>query len=239
MIMEQDELCLIMRDFPDLPLRDVVFRTLRRGIHQGLLTPGERLIEIQLAKRLGVSRTPIREAIRMLELEGLVIMLERRGAIVSNITSKNLNDVLEVRLAMEKFVSGLACERITPEEMEELEKACALFKEAIEKDDVTLMATRDKDFHDLIYKATGNNVILKLMANMQEQMYRYRLEYLKDQAAHQTLIEEHDELLSSLKEGNKEKAEEVAVRHVEGQRKYILKLIGNDNEKTVKNGSEV
>lgn len=226
--MKQDELCVIMREFPDLPLRDVVFRTLRRGIHRGLLTPGERLIEIQLANRLGVSRTPIREAIRMLELEGLVVMLQRRGAVVSNITSKNLNDVLEVRLAMEKFATGLACERISPDEIEELENALRLFEEAVEKDDLTLMATRDKEFHDLIFKAAGNDVIVKLMANMQEQMYRYRLEYLKDREAHKTLINEHREIFVSLKDGNREKAEETAVKHVEGQRKYILKLIGDD-----------
>ncbi len=228
--MQQDELCLIMREFRDLPLRDVVFRTLRRGIHQGLLVPGERLIEIQLANRLGVSRTPIREAIRMLENEGLVVMLQRRGAVVSRITRKDLNDVLEVRLSMEKFATGLACERITPEELEELSRAEELFEEAVEKDDITLMATRDKDFHDLIYKATGNTVILKQIDNMQEQMYRYRLEYLKDKDAHKNLINEHSTICSSLKAGDRARAEEMAVRHVEEQRKYILKLIGDGKE---------
>ena len=217
-----------MREFPDLPLRDVVFRTLRRGIHQGLLTPGERLIEIQLANRLGVSRTPIREAIRMLELEGLVVMLQRRGAVFSEITRKNLNDVLEVRLDMERFATGLACERITPEAVRKLEEAAALFVESIEKDDITLMATRDAEFHSLIYQAANNDVLMKLIGNMQEQMYRYRIEYLKDKDAHETLIREHRDILESLRDRNKEKAEETAVRHVEEQRKYILQII---NEK--------
>ena len=223
--MEQDELCMIMREFPDLPLRDVVFRTLRRGIHQGLLTPGERLIEIQLAERLGVSRTPIREAIRMLELEGLVVMLVRRGAVVSDITPKNLNDVLEVRLNLETFATGLACERITPEALEELQRAEKSFAEALDEDDINLMAVRDKDFHDLIYKAADNEVLLKLIANMQEQMYRYRLEYLKDRDARGNLMKEHGEIIAALRNGDREKAEKTAERHVEGQRKYILELI--------------
>ena len=77
-----------------LPLRDVVFNTLRQAILTGELKPGERLMEIHLADRLGVSRTPIREAMRKLELEGLVVMIPRKGAQVARITEKNLKDVL-------------------------------------------------------------------------------------------------------------------------------------------------
>lgn len=84
-----------------LPLRDVVFNTLRKAILTGELKPGERLLEIHLANQLGVSRTPIREAIRKLELEGLVIMMPRRGAEVAQITEKSLRDVLEVRRALD------------------------------------------------------------------------------------------------------------------------------------------
>ncbi|MBQ7676990.1 MAG: GntR family transcriptional regulator, partial [Lachnospiraceae bacterium] len=90
-----DELKLNMDEY--LPLRDVVFNTLRDAILTGKIEPGERLMELHLAKKLGVSRTPIREAIRMLELEGLVVNMPRRGAQVSKITEKDLRDVLEVR----------------------------------------------------------------------------------------------------------------------------------------------
>ena len=95
-----------------LPLRDVVFNTLRKAILRGELKPGERLMEIQLANKLGVSRTPIREAIRKLELEGLVLMIPRKGAEVAQITEKNMQDVLEVRKALEELSVQLACERI-------------------------------------------------------------------------------------------------------------------------------
>ena len=103
-----------------LPLRDVVFQTLRQAILRGELEPGERLMEIHLANRLGVSRTPIREAIRKLELEGLVVMIPRRGAIVASITEKDLKDVLEVRRTLEIMAGEIACERITPELLEQL-----------------------------------------------------------------------------------------------------------------------
>ena len=96
-----------------LPLRDVVFQTLRQAILYGELKPGERLMEIKLANRLGVSRTPVREAIRMLELEGLVVMEPRKGAHVAKITEKDLNDVLEVRMGLEELVVQFASKRIT------------------------------------------------------------------------------------------------------------------------------
>lgn len=98
-----------------LPLRDVVFNTLRQAILTGELKPGERLMEIHLADRLGVSRTPIREAIRKLELEGLVVMIPRKGAQVARITEKNLKDVLEVRRALDMLAVRLACSRMDDE----------------------------------------------------------------------------------------------------------------------------
>lgn len=105
-----------------LPLRDVVFYTLRQAILKGELDPGERLMEMQLAEQLGVSRTPIREAIRKLELEGLVVMIPRRGAIVAKITEKDLRDVLEVRSSLERLSTELACDRIKEETIEELRR---------------------------------------------------------------------------------------------------------------------
>lgn len=98
-----------------LPLREVVFKTLRNAIVHGEFEPGERLMEVTLAKRLGVSRTPVREAMRMLELEGLVVMIPRRGAEVARITTKDLSDALEIRMALEDLAAGLACKRIDDE----------------------------------------------------------------------------------------------------------------------------
>ncbi len=117
-----------------LPLRDVVFNTLRRAILKGEQKPGERLMEIALADKLGVSRTPIRESIRNLELEALVVMAPRKRAKVASITERDLNDVLEVRKGMEVLAISLACERITMEEMEHLEEIEAHFQTLIESD---------------------------------------------------------------------------------------------------------
>ena len=107
------------------PLREVVSETLRQAIQDGVLKPGERLMEIPLAEELGVSRTPIREAIRKLELEGFVVMIPRRGTYVANISLKDITQVFEIRSALEELAAGLAAERITEEEIETLERnAC-------------------------------------------------------------------------------------------------------------------
>ena len=100
-----------------LPLREVVFNTLRKAILTGQLKPGDRLMEVHLANKLGVSRTPIREAIHKLEQEGLVTMVPRRGAEVAKITERSLQDVLEVRRALDVLSVELACERISEEEL--------------------------------------------------------------------------------------------------------------------------
>ena len=138
-----------------LPLREVVFNTLRRAILRGELVPGQRLMEIQLAEKMGVSRTPVREAIRKLELEGLVVMIPRKGAEVAHISGKNLRDVLEVRRALEELAGELACKRMTEEELRQLEKANHKFISVLGSDDITVIAQADEAFHGLIYPAKG------------------------------------------------------------------------------------
>ena len=170
-----------------LPLRDVVFKTLRQAILKGELEPGERLMEIQLAERLGVSRTPIREAIRKLELEGLVLMIPRKGAEVAKISENNLRDVLEVRRSLEELAIDLACQRITEEELAQLNQAEVDFKAAIENGDAMQIAQTDENFHEIIYNSTKNQKLVQILNNLREQMYRYRLEYIKDADKRQIL----------------------------------------------------
>ena len=141
------ELKMDVNDY--LPLRDVVFNTLRQAILRGEMEPGERLMEIQLADKLGVSRTPIREAIRKLELEGLVIMIPRKGAEVAHITEKDMRDVLEVRAALEELAATLACRNVTPERIEELKMANKRFEAAIISKDVVAIVDADVNFHDI------------------------------------------------------------------------------------------
>ena len=222
-----DKLKVNMNEY--LPLRDVVFNTLRQAIITGEFAPGERLMEIALANRLGVSRTPVREAIRKLELEGLVVMIPRKGAEVAKITEKDLRDVLEVRSSLEELAAELAAERMNDEVKEKLEKALKEFEEAIESDDNAGIADSDVDFHDVIFEATGNARLIQIINNLREQMYRYRLEYVKDTEYHTVLLNEHRELAKAMVEGRKEDARKIMKRHIDNQEMTVIRNIKEEN----------
>ena len=208
-----------------LPLRDVVFNTLRQAILRGELKPGERLMEIQLANKLGVSRTPIREVIRKLELEGLVLMIPRKGAEVADITEKSLKDVLEVRRALEELSVKLTCDRITKEEIKELEQAAENFRKTMKSKDITEIAEADVRFHDVIYTATKNQKLIQLLNNLHEQMYRYRIEYLKDEEVYPKLLKEHKEIIERINRGEKEEAARIVCEHIDNQVNAVMDVI--------------
>ena len=178
-----DKLRLNMNEY--LPLRDVVFNTLREAILKGELKPGERLMELQLAAKLGVSRTPIREAIRMLEQEGLAVTVPRKGAEVAKMTEKDMEDVLVIRATLDELAVELACDAITEEQLAQLQRARREFENRILSKDLKKIAQADVDFHDAIYQATGNARLMAMLSNLREQMYRYRVEYLKDDSKYQ------------------------------------------------------
>lgn len=208
-----------------LPLRDVVFNTLRQAILKGEMEPGERLMEIQLAQKLGVSRTPIREAIRKLELEGLVVMIPRKGAEVAHITEKDMKDVLEVRSALEELAAELACKNVTTEKLNELKTANKVFESAIVQQDVVGIVDADVTFHDIIYSMTGNARLIQIINNLQEQMYRYRLEYVKDARTHSILISEHNDIIRQFAARNVDEAKTVIRQHINNQEKGIIRLL--------------
>ena len=208
-----------------LPLRDVVFKTLRQAILTGELQPGERLMEITLANKLGVSRTPVREAIHKLEQEGLVIMMPRRGAQVEQITEKDLVEVLEVRLGLEEMAVRFACERMTDEQFNAICAAAAEFDAAIDKNDLTALAQADENIHSLIYKATDNACLCNITNNLREQMYRYRIEHLKNQDVRKGLSAEHKAICEALEARNVEEARTILCSHIENQQKSIIRML--------------
>ena len=219
----QDHLKDTMNEY--LPLRDVVFNTLRRAIITGEFAPGERLMEISLANRLGVSRTPVREAIRKLELEGLVIMIPRKGAQVAKITEKSLRVVIEIRCVLEEFAASLACERITEEGKEKLKEAHRQFVEAAQTNDIIDIVEKDEQFHDAIFQATCNDRLITIINNLREQFYRYRMEYVKDIEQHSVLVTEHEQLLHAIFNQDSETAKQIMRTHLKNQQEGVIQAI--------------
>ena len=218
-----DELTLHMDAY--LPLRDVVFNTLREAILKGELKPGERLMELQLATKLGVSRTPIREAIRMLEQEGLAVTIPRKGAEVAKMTEKDMEDVLQVREALDELAAKIACEQITDEQLFLLEKAMHEFEASLLTKDIKKIAEGDVKFHDIIYESTGNPKLVIILNNLREQLYRYRVEYLKDEKNYPILLKEHQDIVEGLSRKDKDKLSETMHRHVKNQAEAVKAII--------------
>lgn len=208
-----------------MPLREEVFYTIREAILKGNLKPGTRLKEIALANEMGVSRTPVRDAIRKLELEGLVVIEPNRGACVSEIARQELNDVLELRRGLEELAIQKACERITPAELENLEAAAEEFSSLVSGRDLKELAEADVHFHDVIYRASHNRRLVQILNNLREQMYRFRMEYLKDESSRKLLDQEHHEILEAVRKGDAEAAHTCICQHIDNQYDMILKSL--------------
>ena len=218
-----DNLTLNMNAY--LPLRDVVFNTLREAILKGELKPGERLMELQLAAKLGVSRTPIREAIRMLEQEGLAVTIPRKGAEVARMTEKDMEDVLEIREALDELAAKIACTRMTEDQLKQLETIKEPFVESTRSHDVKRIAEADVSFHDVIYEATGNPKLVSMLNNLREQIYRYRVEYLKEEKNYPTLIGEHEAIVEALYARNQDEVVRAMHTHIENQASAVKEII--------------
>ena len=152
------------------PLRELVCEHIREAIINGVFAPGERLMEIQMADEMGVSRTPVREAIRKLEMEGFVVMIPRRGTYVSNMSIKDINDVYEIRISLDTLAAGLAAERISDEELEELQRLLVQVGNAIEENDMAKVVEADIEFHDVLYRASRNERLRNIINNLREQI---------------------------------------------------------------------
>lgn len=204
------------------PLREVVCETLREAIINGVLKPGERLMEIQLAEELGVSRTPVREAIRKLELEGFVVMVPRRGTYVADLSIKDINEVFEVRTALDVLAAGLAAERITEDELEQMERLLVQIGEYIESGDLDKIVEVDSQFHDLLYRASRNDRLVGIINNLREQLTRFRTISMAYPGRLKNTLEEHARMVEALAQRNVELAQQTAIEHMENTEQTLL-----------------
>lgn len=207
------------------PLREVVFESLREAIIQGLLKPGQRMMELQLAEELGVSRTPVREAIRKLELEGFLVMVPRKGAYVAGITDKDIVDVFEVRAALEALAAGLAAERITEEEMERLERSVVQISQMTAQSNFEALVLEDAEFHEIIYRASRNQRLIQVLTNLHEQVHRFRQTTLSRPERTWEALEEHKQIVDAISGRQIELAQRLAREHVENAENSLLNTL--------------
>ena len=211
-----------------LPLRDVVFNTLRDAILTGKLVPGERLMENQLAEKLGVSRTPVREALRMLELENLVELVPRKGAQVLDMSEKDIVNILEVRSALEGLATSVACKKMTKEDLQQLKNMEVDFEKAVAENNVEHFVDIDEDFHDLIFAATENDKLINIFRNLRIQLYRYRMAQAKNnETSMSTIVAHHRSIIRAIENHDSEEGASIAQGHIKYQTESILRFVRN------------
>ena len=207
------------------PLREVVCESLREAIRKGVLKPGERLMEIQLSEELGVSRTPVREAIRKLELEGYVVMMPRRGTYVASMSIRDVNEIFEIRTALESLSNGLAAERITDEELEQLQRLIVMIGGYVKDGNIDKIVETDIEFHDLLYKAARNNRLVGIISNLREQLTRFRTLSMSHPGRLEATLDEHRVIVEAIAQGDVKAAQQAAERHMENSEKTLMKAM--------------
>lgn len=209
------------------PLREIVYEELKRQILVGEIAPGTRMMEVELAEVMGVSRTPVREAIRKLEKEGLVTIEPRKGAYASNISIKDMVDVLEVRQGLEGMAAAIASGRITQQQKEELLSIVDKYKAAVEEANIEEIIKYDEAFHSQIISISGNKTLMQVFSIVQELALRFRYIYYDDFNRYESMPKEHQLIEEAIMSGNADKARVAAGDHVSKLKEFIL----NEGEK--------
>lgn len=203
------------------PLREIVYEELKMQILKGQIVPGTRMMEVEMAEEMGVSRTPIREAIRKLEKEGLVTIEPRRGAYASQISIKDMVEILEVRQNMEGLAAFYAAIRMSPESKDELKRVAAKYNKAVEEENTPDMIKYDTRFHHMIVEGCDNKILVNMVEQLQELVLRFRYIYYDSFKRAEKMPAEHQEILNSIINGNTESARKAADIHIERLKEMI------------------
>lgn len=206
------------------PLGEVVFDYLRNAILSGDLKPGERLMEISLAEQLGVSRTPVREAIRKLELENFVEMIPRKGAYVAQLKAKDILDILEIRALFDGYAASAAAEKMSEEEVKSLSATLDKFNRAVVKGDKQAMIDTDNRFHDQLIQATKNRKLIEIVSGLQDQFQRFRIIYFNEFDNYGDMQNSHQELYEAIAKRDVRGARERAEKHIKIVEHSVIRM---------------
>ncbi len=206
-------------------LREHVYTGVKNAIISGDFQPGKRLIEEKLAADMTTSRTPVREAIQKLEKEGLIFRLPRGGFAVKAVTEDEVEEVLGLRSVLEGYAGFLATSRITDQEVKQLEQIIGEEDECLRDLNVDEFIRLDAEFHNVLYKAAKNARLYALLHDLRDYMYRYRVIILRYQRKPQLAVQDHKQMLASMKARNPKQVERLVRKHVSRGKEIIKKKI--------------
>ena len=196
-------------------LEEKVYLALEDAILSGEYKRGDALTEMSLCKKLGVSRTPVRSALHRLSEEGLIEVVPNRGTIVVGMNDDDLADIYKIRIRLEGLASSMAAERINEEEKAALAETVELSEFYLGKGDVEKLKELDTNFHIIIYKASGNRTLSKILSELHRNIRSYRKLSLTIPGRLEKSIEEHKEILAAIQSGDAKRADEITSRHIE------------------------
>ncbi len=204
------------------PLRDIVYEEVKHQILTGQITPGTRMMEVELADSMGVSRTPVREAMRKLENDGLVIIEPRHGAYVSDISVKDMLDTLVVREDLEGLAAYLATQNTSDEQIEKLEMITKGYSDAIASGDTEGMIRYDEAFHKQVVEMSENKTLIQLFETIHELALRFRYLYYDDFTRYENMPVEHRKIIDAIKGGDGATARKVSDNHVKKLKEFVM-----------------
>ena len=212
-----------MRNLEQDSLTLRVYRELRREIVDGRLAPGSALVEAKLSKELGVSRTPVREALRLLEQDGLVDTIPNKCSIVVAIDRQDILDTYEIRKPIFGLCVRWACERMTDEEVEKLENALELQEFYCTKNEFDKVCELDTEFHDILYAGAKSRTVTQTLHTLHIQSQRAREIAFRDDARTLQAVREHRAILEAIRNRDAAAAEIAAIEHLNQAKKHVLK----------------
>lgn len=204
------------------PIREIVFMELKKAIFDGRIKEGEHLVENMIAEKMNVSRTPVREALRQLEAEGLVINIPRRGAIVKGITMKDAEEIYDLREVLEGLMVRLACQNRTEEDISRLNQILVLMEKAVQEKKYNKYLELHKDYNDIILSSSKNKKLQLMMENIYEYLTSLRSVSLYSQDRRVLAIEEHRQIVNAIDKRNEAEAEKLARSHVKKAKKSFF-----------------
>lgn len=195
-------------------LRGKVYDRIRENILNGVYKEHEELKEATLGEQMGVSRTPVREALRQLELEGLVEIIPNKGARVTGITKKDVEDIYQIRYLLEGLSARWATEHVTEEQLEKMEEILYLTEFHAQKGHYAQVYELDSQFHELMYEASGSKLLNNILSDFHMYVTRIRKISLSNSSRSKNSTEEHRAILDAIKEHDADRAEKCAHDHV-------------------------
>ena len=211
-----------------LSLEEQVFYSLEEEILTGKLARGASLGEIALSERLGVSRTPVRAALKRLKEEGLIESAANKGAVVVGITRGDLVDIYRIRMRLEGLASSIAAEKISEEGLRTLSESVELSEFYINKKDTEKLKELDSQFHETIYRETGNRLLCKTLSELHKKIKSYRKLSLTVPGRLERSVTEHREIYEAIASGNAELADRLTSLHIERALENMLAAVGEE-----------